>query len=47
MMLAHTEDIQADLIGQLDLIDEIAKSRRLVRSANVRECIDTDFHQLT
>lgn len=51
-MFSEAEDVEADLICQLDLLDEIAQA--LVRSdgigtgldADITECIEAEFHDV-
>lgn len=49
MVLADSEDIESNLIGVLDLLDQVAQTLRWTeRSAGVGvrrgEAIDSDFH---
>jgi hypothetical protein len=48
-MFSDSEDIQSNLIGELDLLDQVAQALRFIdRPAAVivrrREAIDPDFH---
>jgi len=50
MVLAHAEHVQADLVGELDLLDEVADAllRADDRAGRVRralsEGVDAEFH---
>ena len=50
MVLPHAEDVEADGIGQHDLLHEVAGAARghggVVRGARVRltKAVDTEFH---
>ena len=49
MMLADSEDVEPDLIGVLDLLDQVAKAFRFTdRAARLvvrsREAVNSDFH---
>lgn len=52
-MLAETKDVQPDLVGELDLLDQVAQP--LVRTdrtgtrfrADVGESVETEFHSVS
>ena len=51
VVLADAEHIEADLVGQLDLFDQVAQPLRRVDGLpgrrigrGFRECVDADFH---
>ena len=52
-MLAEAEEFQAELIGEFDLLDEVAEpfrrpdlvARDRIR-ADIGECVETEFHRL-
>lgn len=52
-MFAQTEDVEADLVGQLDLFDQVAQP--LVRAdragaglgTDVSKSVETEFHDLS
>ncbi len=47
VMLADAEDVEADPVVQLDLLDEVAKPLRGTHArANVRERVEAEFHRV-
>ena len=46
MVLAHTEDIEADLVGKFHFRDQLAQALRVgATGGHIREGIDADFHE--
>jgi len=44
MMLADAEHVQADLVGELDLLDQVAQALGRVAAGGFAECVDADLH---
>ena len=46
VVLADAEDVEADLVGELDLLDQVAQAllRATLAPARVRERVDADLH---
>jgi hypothetical protein len=44
MVLADAEHVEADLVGELDLLDQVPQALRRVAAGGFAECVDADFH---
>jgi hypothetical protein len=47
MMLADPEDVEADLFGELDFLEQVAHAPGSVLVVQFRKGVDPDLHQLT
>ena len=46
VVLADPEDVEADLLGERDLLEELAHARGRAGLAELSECVDADLHRV-
>src|SRR2546430_1934478 len=47
VVLADPEDVQPDLLGELDLLQEVAHPRGRILVVQLRKRVDADLHRVT